>query len=216
MMVGSQAIKEQLSLFGDVAGNLLMMMETARSAFNRQCRHDLAELERYQAIAREEIALASDRIDAHLTRSHKEGRVPLIKLFSVLSHLEMIVDAINEAVPALRKQIREGIPFSRKGIDQANELFDGQIEILRALVDIFKTDSEVLKKWILEDKAPRLSQDCFDFATAHEARMVEGLCLPHAAPVFLALLDTVRNMCRHEMEVAQLLMKERRVKQNRP
>jgi hypothetical protein len=39
---------------------------------------------------------------------------------------------------------------------------------------------------------------------------VEGLCLPHAAPVFLMLLDVVRTLTRHEMEVARLLMQEHR------
>ncbi|MEZ4600418.1 MAG: hypothetical protein R2940_11585 [Syntrophotaleaceae bacterium] len=210
--MSGQALKEQLNLFADVVANLVMM-ETARSAFNRQNRHDLAELERYQGIAREEIALASERIDAHMMKSHKEGKTPLIKLFSVLSHLEMIVEAMNEAIPPLKKQIREGIPFSRKAMDQANKLFDGQIEILRTLVDIFKTDNEVLKKLILEEKAPQLSHLSIDFATAHEARLVEGLCLPHAAPIFLALIDVVRTMSRHEMDVVQLLMHEHKVEQ---
>jgi len=134
----------------------------------------------------------------------------LIRLSSILSHLEMIVEGISEMLLVLEKQIRGGIPFSRKGIDQTNELFDGQIEILRALEDIFQTDNEVLKKWICHTRGPELSRSCIDFATAHEARLVEGLCLPHAAPVFLMLLDVVRTLTRHEMEVARLLMQEHR------
>jgi Na+/phosphate symporter len=209
-MAVSNAVKEQLDLFGDVVSNLIRMMETARSGFNRQCGSDLAELERFQAISEEEIALATDRIDAHLAKCEREGRGAFFTLASILSHLEMLVEGVNEMLPPLRKQIRAGIPFSQKGIAQANELFDGQLEILRALADIFKTDSEVLKKWICDDKGPKLARSCIDFATAHEARLVEGLCLPHAAPIFLALLDVVRNMTRHEMEVARLLMKEHR------
>lgn len=209
-MAVSKAVKDQFDLFGDVVSNLIMMMETARSAFNRQCGQDMAELERFQAITEEEIALASDRIDSHLARSEREGRSSFITLASILSHLEMMVEGMNEMLPPLRKQIREGIPFSQKGIAQTNQLFDGQLEILRVLADIFKTDSEVLKKWVCDDKGPKMARSCIDFATDHEARLVEGLCLPHAAPIFLALLDAVRNMTRHEMEVARLLMKEHR------
>jgi Na+/phosphate symporter len=210
IMAEARALQEQLELFRDVAANLVMMIETARSAFNRQDRHDLEKLARCQTIAKEEIGLASSRIDAHLSRTHREGRVPLIRLSSILSHLEMIVEGISEMLLVLEKQIRDGIPFSRKGIDQANELFDGQIEILRALEDIFQTDNEVLKKWICHNRGPELSRSCIDFATAHESRLVEGLCLPHAAPVFLTLLDVVRTLTRHEMEVARLLMQEHR------
>jgi Na+/phosphate symporter len=209
-MAVSKAVKDQLDLFGDVVSNLIMMMETARSAFNRQCSQDMAELERFQAITEEEIALATERIDSHLARCERAGRGCFIALASVLSHLEMMIEGMNEMLPPLRKQIREGIPFSYKGIAQTNQLFDDQLEILRVLADIFKTDSEVLKKWICDDKGPKMARACIDFATDHEGRLVEGLCLPHAAPIFLALLDAVRTMTRHEMEVARLLMKEHR------
>jgi Na+/phosphate symporter len=209
-MAVPKEVKDQLDLFGDVVSNLIMMMETARSAFNRQCGQDMEELERFQAITEEEIALATDRIDSHLARCEREGWNCFITLASILSHLEMMVEGMQEMLPPLRKQIGEGIPFSYKGIAQTNQLFDGQLELLRVLVDIFKTDSEVLKKWICDDKGPKMARACIDFATDHEARLVEGLCLPHAAPIFLALLDAVRTMTRHEMEVARLLMKEHR------
>lgn len=209
-MAVSKAVKDQLDLFGDVVSNLIMMMETARSAFNRQSIQDMAELERFQAITEEEIALATERIDSRLAQCEREGRGCFIALASVLSHLEMMVEGMNEMLPHLSKQIREGVPFSYKGIAQTNQLFDDQLEILRVLADIFKTDSEVLKKWICDDKGPKMARACIDFATDHEARLVEGLCMPHAAPIFLALLDAVRTMTRHEMEVARLLMKEHR------
>jgi len=37
--------------------------------------------------------------------------------------------------------------------------------------------------------------------------MIEGLCLPQAAPLFLTLLDRMRTLCQHEVEIAKILAK---------
>jgi hypothetical protein len=37
--------------------------------------------------------------------------------------------------------------------------------------------------------------------------MIEGVCLPQAAPLFLALLDRIRTLCQHEVEIANILAK---------
>lgn len=209
-MMATRSDKGELGLFSDVAANLITMVEQARSAFNRQCADDLKEMVRYQQIVADDVALVTERLDELL--AHKQGpdREFCMKLHSVLAHVQLMAEDIGEMVPALSKQINEGIPFSHKGITQTNELFDGQLEMLRVLADIFQTDNEVLKKFLRKEKGPSLCQQCIDFATDHEARLVEGLCLPHAAPIFLTLLDAVRTMARHGMEVAHLLMLEQR------
>lgn len=206
----TRSVKEQLGLFNEVVADLIVMVEKARSAFNRQSTEDLAEMIRHQQIVADEIALVTKRLDEMLAEQEGAGRGFCVKLLSVLAHVQLMAEDIGEMVPVLDKQIREAIPFSQKGIAQANELFDGQLEMLRVLGDIFQTDNEVLKTFLRQEKGPSLCQQCIDFATAHEARLVEGLCLPHAAPIFLTMLDAVRTMARHGMEVAHLLMLDQR------
>lgn len=206
----TRSVKEQLGLFNEVVADLIVMVEKARSAFNRQSTEDLAEMIRHQQIVADEIALVTKRLDEMLAEQEGAGRGFCVKLLSVLAHVQLMAEDIGEMAPVLDKQIREAIPFSQKGIAQANELFDGQLEMLRVLGDIFQTDNEVLKTFLRQEKGPSLCQQCIDFATAHEARLVEGLCLPHAAPIFLTMLDAVRTMARHGMEVAHLLMLDQR------
>lgn len=206
----TRSVKEQLGLFNDVIADLIVMVEKARSAFNRQSTEDLDEMVRHQQIVADEIALVSKRLDDMLAEKEEAGRGFCVKLHSVLAHVQLMAEDIGEMVPVLGKQIREAIPFSQRGIAQTNELFDGQLEMLRVLGDIFQTDNEVLKTFLRQEKGPGLCQQCIDFATAHEARLVEGLCLPHAAPIFLTMLDAVRTMARHGMEVAHLLMLDQR------
>jgi Na+/phosphate symporter len=209
-MMTTHSVKEQLGLFNGVLTSLIIMVEKACSAFNRQSVADLDEMLQRQQVVADEINLLSNRLDDLLSGEQGSGREFCLKLESVLAHVQLMAEDIGEMIPVLRKQLQQGIPFSQRGIAQTNELFAGQLEMLRVLADIFQTDNEVLKTFLRQEKGPSLCQQCIDFATAHEARLVEGLCLPHAAPIFLALLDVVRNMARHGMEVAHLLMLEQR------
>lgn len=209
-MMTTGLVKEQLGLFSGVVNNLIIMVEKASSGFNRQRVADLEEMKHHQKVVEDEISLLSNRLDGLLSREQGADRDFCLKLESVLAHVQLMAEDIGEMIPVLKKQISQGIPFSQRGIAQTNELFEGQLEMLRVLADIFQTDNEVLKTFLRQEKGPSLCQRCIDFATAHEARLVEGLCLPHAAPIFLTLLDTVRNMAQHGMEVAHLLMFEQR------
>ncbi|MEZ4485578.1 MAG: hypothetical protein R2864_13705 [Syntrophotaleaceae bacterium] len=209
-MMTTRSVKEQLGLFNEVIANLIMMVEKARSAFNRQSADELQEMVRKQQIVSDEIALVTQRLDEMLAEKEGSGRGFCVKLHSILAHVQLMAEDVGEIVPVLDKQIRAGIAFSQKGIAQTNELFDGQLEMLRVLKDVFNTDNEVLKTFLRQEKGPSLCQQCIDFATDHEARLVEGLCLPHAAPIFLAILDAVQTMARHGMEVAHLLMLDQR------
>jgi Na+/phosphate symporter len=210
VMMTTRSVKEQLGLFRGVVTNLIIMVEKASSGFNRQRLTDLDEMLQLQKIVAAEISQLSNLLDEMLSKEQGVGREFSLKLESVLAHVQLMAEDIGEMIPVLRKQIKQGIPFSQRGISQTNELFEGQLEMLRVLADIFQTDNEVLKTFLRQEKGPSLCQQCIDFATAHEARLVEGLCLPHAAPIFLTLLDAVRNMARHGMEVAHLLMQDQR------
>lgn len=201
----SEPVKEQLDLFGAVVDNLAIMVEMARSAFNHQCRQMLAEVEHHKVIVEEEIALATERIDNLLGHVNGKDQVKAIKLHSILSHLQIVTETLSELAHPLRRQISDGIPFSPKACTQINDLFKGHLEMLRAMADILKTDNEVLKTYIIEDKGPQLCRLCIEFATDHEARLIEGLCTPHAAPLYLGILDCLRIMAQHEISVAQLL-----------
>ncbi len=203
-MSASPDIREQLAGFAGIAAGLMEMLRLAKEALNRQKTEGLDKLTQVQKAVVAEMSLHSGELDKELCEVRGDGQVLCLKMESVLTHLQLVARNIGEMVPPIRQQIAEGIPFSLKGTAQANQVFDGLAEILGDLETIFRSDNEELKQQVLKEKGPKVSQQTIDFATDHEARMIEGLCLPHAAPVFLGLLDAVRNATRHAMEVARL------------
>jgi Na+/phosphate symporter len=194
--------KEQSEVLVPILNDLTEMILTLRNAFNRQNQSYLKETKNIQSRLEQDLDLANK--EAEKVSSDEKM---VVRIQSIISHLEMIQEAINELVEPLGKQIREGILFSNKGLLQTNFLFDHEAGIFRSLADIFLTENPVLKDYVM-DKIEDMSRRCIDFATDHEARLIEGLCQPQAAPVFLAILDSIRTISHHEHEIVKILGKE--------
>ena len=190
---------DQSEILVPILNDLTEMILTLRNAFNRQNQTYLQETTKIQKRLEQDINLAKNEAKG-LTFEEKMG----VRLQSILSHLELIQEAINELVVPFGKQIREGILFSNKGIMQTNFLFDHEAGIFRSLADIFLTENPILREYVI-GKIEEMSQKCIDFGTDHEARLIEGLCQPTAAPVFLAILESIRTISHHEHEIVKLL-----------
>jgi Na+/phosphate symporter len=202
-MPAEHVVKEQLVQFGPVVDKLVLMTGEAREAFQHQNHKFLENLEHHKETLTQEIS-AKNKAITQLIRESGEKQVAFLRLQSILSHLNLIAETLEDLTEPLRKQIKEGVLFSDKAVSQTNFLFDRQTQILRSLADTIRTGNEFLKKHVIEE-SQKLSQACIEFASDHEARLVEGLCLPHAAPIFLGILDRMRTIAKHELEIIHLL-----------
>jgi Na+/phosphate symporter len=195
------AVKEQ---FSPIFEQLLAMVGAARNAFNRHSRGALEELRNLKGQATQEIALTLKQLEGLMAQKSEAERAFLLRLTSILTRLQIMAATLEGLGGPLQKKIKDGVLFSDKAVAQTNSLFDRQTGLLRTLLDILKTDNDLLKKYALEE-ARSLVQTCNEYATEHEARLIEGLCLPQAAPLFLGLLDGFRTVSQHEVDIALLL-----------
>lgn len=206
-MAAEQFLEEQVAVLSPVVDKLLTMMGAARDAFNRHSRDRLEELRQLKGDLERDIHALTKQINALIAGKPEPQRVVLLRLLSILQHLEIIAESLGGLAEPIQKKIQGAVLFSDKAVAQSNYLFDQHAGMIRSLLDIIKTDNDFLKKYVLEEGG-KLAQACLDFATEHEARMIEGLCLPQAAPIFLSLLDTMRTIGQHEGDIAQLLAKK--------
>ncbi|MBP1725499.1 MAG: hypothetical protein H6Q51_797, partial [Deltaproteobacteria bacterium] len=93
--------------------------------------------------------------------------------------------------------------FTDKAFFDVNYVFTHQTGLMRSLLDFLKTDNQLLRKYS-EEEAQNLIEVCLNAATEHENRLIEGICLPQASPVFLGILDHMRLICRHVLGVVKL------------
>ena len=200
-MVEENVVKER---FSPVFAKLVDMVGTSRDAFNRHSGASLEELKNLNGELSLKITGAVDGLGALAAKAPENQKSSFIRLQSVLTHLQMVGDNLEGLSVPIGRKIKEGVLFSDKAVGQANQLFDHLTGILRSILDALKTDNEFLKRYVMEE-GQRLTQSCNDFATEHEARLVEGLCLPQAAPLFLAILNGLRTAGQHTVNIGRIL-----------
>ncbi len=203
-MVEQAIAKQQVDVLSPVVDQLIDMFGAARDAFNRHSRPSLDRLKAFKSATSKEVNAAQKRLAGVTSEKSEAARKALLGLHSVLNHLQIIGDCAAGLADPLEKKIKEGVLFSEKAVSQSNYLFNQQSGMLRSLLDIIITDNEFLKKYVVRE-GDKMIKDCNDFATEHETRLIEGLCLPQAAPIFLAILDRMRTVCQHEVDIVHLL-----------
>jgi Na+/phosphate symporter len=206
-MAAEQFAEEQIAVLSPMVDRLLTMMGAARDAFNRHSRASLGELQNLQGIVRQAFQDLDQELKSLIARKSEDEQLALTLVQNILDHLAVIGDNLGRCAAPIEQKIRGAVLFSDKAVTQANFLFDQHSGMIRSVLDIIKTDNEFLKKYVLEESR-KLGQACLAFATEHEERMIEGLCLPQAAPIFLALLDRLRVIAQQEMDIATLLARK--------
>lgn len=199
-----RTIRDQLEECASIVDQLIDVVNTARKAFVHQRGQLLVQLNNQQDPLCREIDSKIMNTAELMSGKYGGKREPYLRLHSILTHLKIIAETTCRLEETLQKQIKEGILFSDKAISQVSHILDRHIEILSALADVTRNGGKDLRQRALDDCAD-LAQSCLRFATDHESRLVEGLCFPQAAPLFLTILDEMQTIVHHEREVARLL-----------
>lgn len=77
-------------------------------------------------------------------------------------------------------------------------------EVLKNTSDIIPARNRIIREYVKES-ATEISRSANDFSTMHEERLVEGLCMPKASPLFLDIMDALKGISWHAKEIAEKL-----------
>jgi Na+/phosphate symporter len=120
-------------------------------------------------------------------------------------HLERVGDNIEFLVRAVKTMIAEGIPFTERAMGEVNTLFEKSIELLECVRDIVSTKNKILIRHIVEE-GKRFENKADEFALLHQQRMIEGVCVPKASSMYLAMLDYLRGIESHCRQIGLKLL----------
>ena len=115
-------------------------------------------------------------------------------LYKIGEHIEKLLETVN-------KKIKEDILFSDRGIKEINLLIKKLSEIMKTTADLFVIKNPVLIRYIKESEAD-LANKTLEYSTLHEERLIEGLCLPVASPLYLTMLNSIHNIGRDAKDIA--------------
>ncbi len=150
---------------------------------------------------------------------------------SVSGHIEKMVNFIEDIVGCIRTKIRDGISFSEKAVLETTFLLARLQDVLRNLNNIILSRDLILREYVKDrhlhwssDQVPlsenvilreyvkestsEINRSAYEFVTMHEIRIIDGLCMPIASPLFIHMLDAIKGIARHAKETAEKLTAE--------
>jgi len=199
----NQPSDELVDALSPVIENLRRMLGAARHAFNRNNLEDVQELTRLRGVTSQEIKATLEQVESATAKRPEAERIRLVRIHEILNHMQLICENIAALGEPIRKKILDKLLFTDKAFFDVNYVFTHQTGLMRSLLDYLKTDNQLLRKYS-EEEAQNLIEVCLNAATEHENRLIEGICLPQASPVFLGILDHMRLICRHVLGVVKL------------
>lgn len=173
------------------------MLDTAVDGF---VHHSVKKTEGAEGLANEIYTIGEELI-ASLSSAPgktKEEKEYLKALISAATHLQRAGESIKGMLPHIKIKVKEDILFSDKAISELKYLLENTREVLKSAGDTFLTGNRFLLERVLE-KGACLNEIADSYALEHEDRLISGVCMPKASPMFLNLLESTVRLNWHTM-----------------
>jgi phosphate:Na+ symporter len=122
------------------------------------------------------------------------GRIP--------SHLERVGDNIELLLRCGASIIKDGVCFSDRAMSEINTLFDKAIEILQSARDALKT-SDKEKLLSVTEEGRKFQEIIREYSLSHYDRLIEGVWMPKASSLYLAILDYLSGIEKHIRNIVE-------------
>ncbi|MCL4456879.1 MAG: hypothetical protein M1147_10360 [Nitrospirae bacterium] len=196
----NEGIKEALKTMYDMADNAedcISFLQTAliynSSKPLKDCGAKVNDIKKAETAITKKIAeLAKDNPD-------------LKQYVSVPAHLLRIGENIEKLSELMNKKIKDNILFSDKAVTEITFLLQRIVDVLRPTSDIILAKNTILGRYVQESEEGIVKR-ATEYATLHEERLIEGLCLPIASSIYINMLDSIKNIAWHAKEITAKLV----------
>lgn len=151
-----------------------------------------------------EVRRSSSELTGHLIskgsggKKGKEWAKPFLSMASRFDRMSYNLEGI---VDRLRAMVRGNVLFSDRAVKEINDIFQKTLEILRNLPDLILTENRLLAQQI-EEKGKSVFKAADGYSEGHEERLIEGVCMPKASPIYLGILESLKAIVAHALEVS--------------
>jgi Na+/phosphate symporter len=146
------------------------------------------------------ITSLETELTGKISRFAKEDN-SLKKYVSIPQLLSGIGEHIEKLSDIIGRKIKEDVLFSDRAIFELTTLFKGLKDLLKSTSDLLITENPALVQHVRECEND-VAKKAMEYATSHEDRLIEGLCLPVASPLFLNMLNSIRCVACNAKEIA--------------
>lgn len=191
-----ESSKALISKLHDMNQSAESCMYLLQNAFIYHSSKSLAECESKTKEMRENAKVMTEE----LLEGVKED--PLINVYvSVPGHFERMGGFIDAISGCMRTKIKEGLLFSDRAVSEISFLLKRTEEVLQNTGDIILARNMIIREYVKES-ATEISRSANEFATMHEERLIAGVCMSKASPLFLEIMDAIKGITWHAKEIA--------------
>ncbi|MFN3479718.1 MAG: hypothetical protein ACK415_04950 [Thermodesulfovibrionales bacterium] len=191
--------KEMLKTLNDIGGNLEEFISSLQTAFIYNnvtpligIQERIGDLKRLILSMTEKVVVQA-RDNPHMRH-----------YTTVPTSLLRIAENIEKLSELISTKVKEDILFSDRAISEITFLLQRLADIIRPASDIILAPNSILGNYIRESEAG-IVRRATDYATQHEERLIEGLCLPKASALYINILDVIKSIAWHCKEIANKL-----------
>lgn len=146
----------------------------------------------------------SERTDILTEKLIEESKAdPKVSIYvSIPSHIGQIRKELEKIAVDVRTKAADALLFSDKAFTEAEYLFERIRDMLMHAKDMILARNTLIARHLIEsEKAVERTAD--QYSTAHEERLIEGLCTPKASGLFIDMLGAFKVIAWNAKEIAR-------------
>lgn len=128
----------------------------------------------------------------------KEWAKPFLSMASSFDRMGFHMEGMLDR---LKNMVQSHILFSDRAVKEVNDVFQEAMDFLEKLPDLILTENKGLAQHIGEQVRSVL-KIANGYSEEHEERLIQGVCLPKSAPVYLGILESLKGIIVHTLEVS--------------
>jgi len=122
---------------------------------------------------------------------HERGKEWAKPFLSMASHFDRMAYHMEGMIGRLKGMVQDHLLFSDRAIKEVNDVFQEAMDLLESLPDLILTQNKLLGQHIGE-QVRSILKIANGYAEEHEERLIQGVCMPKSAPIYLGLLESLK------------------------
>lgn len=180
---------------------LMEMARLVRLGFIEDCREEIKACE----VLGNEVHAQEKLLTSNLVCSPTESKEMCRAIVLFPGHLERIGDFLENILNCCKIKVRDGVPFSEKGLFEVDDLLKQVLGMFRNLRDSIMAPNKYLLLHIISEET-RLDQLCQDMQLAHVDRLLDGSAAPRSSSLYLDITESIQSLIRHVRIIAENLL----------
>lgn len=210
-MLGSPAVALDLAILEitHMVEITLQMLKHARQAFTKGSVHSIREVEKKEELVDE----LQDKITLYLSTLLSRSLLTpaqsrhLAGLIHVVNDVERVADHANNIARYAEAKLEEKLPFSELALNELEMLFGKVEDILVLAVQALRSHDTAMAKKVLSRESAINKMEA-ELRQNHINRLNQGKCWPGSGVVYVELLNNLKRVSDHAVNVAQVVMNE--------